>query len=203
MPRYILTGTAGAGKTAVLRLLEVNGLSVVEEAATDVIALGQSMGEDRPWTDPAFIDQIVALQRLRQPNTRAAETETIFFDRSPVCTLALSRYLGLVTSRLLAEEIDRILRGGVYEPTVFFVRHQGFVQPTAARRITFEEALEFERVHEETYRELGFRLVDVPAGPLVDRVALIHQTLERLHDDWHDHAHLFCQDAGISPDVRR
>jgi predicted ATPase len=177
MPRYILTGTAGAGKTAVLRRLEVNGLSVVEEAATDVIALSQAMGRERPWTDPAFIDQIVGLQRLRQANTRVPETATVFFDRSPVCTLALSRHLGFATSRLLAEEIDRILRGGVYEQTVFFVRHQGFIERTAARRITFEDALQFERVHEQTYRELGFELVDVPAGPLRDRVALIQQTL--------------------------
>jgi predicted ATPase len=179
MPRYILTGTAGAGKTAVLRQLEVDGLFVVEEAATDVIALNQSMGQDRPWTAPAFIDQIVGLQRLRQANTRVPETETVFFDRSPVCTLALSRYSGFATSPLLAQEIDRILRGGVYEQTVFFVRHQGFIKRTAARRITFEDALQFERVHEQTYRELGFGLVDVPAGPLGDRVALIQRTLER------------------------
>ena len=177
MPRYILTGTAGAGKTAVLRLLEVNGVSVVEEAATDVIALNQSMGQDRPWTEPAFIDQIVALQRHRQANMRMPETETVLFDRSPVCTLALCRYLGFAPSRLLAEEIDRIQRVSVYEPTVFFVRHQGFIERTAARRITFEDALEFERIHEQTYRELGFNLVDVPAGPLSDRVALIQQTL--------------------------
>jgi predicted ATPase len=179
MPRYILTGTAGAGKTAVLRLLEVNGLSVVEEATTDVIAMNQAMGRERPWTEPAFIDQIVGLQRLRQTNTRALETQTVFFDRSPVCTLALSRYSGFATSPLLTEEIDRILRAGVYEPMVFFVRNQGYVQPTAARRITFEDALKFERVHEQTYRELGFHLVDVPAGPLGDRVALIQRTLER------------------------
>jgi predicted ATPase len=178
MPRYILTGTAGAGKTAVLRQLEVNGMSVVEEAATDVIALGQSLGQDRPWTEAAFIDQIAALQRLRQMNARAAETETVFFDRSPVCALALSRYSGFATSPLLAEEIERILREGVYEPTVFFVRQQGFIERTAARRITFEDALQFERVHEQTYRELGFGLVDVPAGPLGDRVALIQRTLE-------------------------
>jgi predicted ATPase len=177
MPRYILTGTAGAGKTAVLRQLEVNGLSVVEEAATDVIALSQSMGQDRPWTAPAFIDQIVALQRLREVNRRAPQTEMVFFDRSPVCTLALSRYSGFATSPLLAQEIDRIRRAGVYEPTVFFVRHQGFIERTAARRITFEDALEFERVHEQTYRELGFDLVDVPAGPLGDRVAVIQKTL--------------------------
>jgi len=177
MPRYILTGTAGGGKTAMLRLLEVNGLSVVEEAATDVIALNQAMGQDRPWTEPSFIDQIVALQRLREENTQASEAEIVFFDRSPVCTLALSRYSGFAPSRLLAEEVDRIQRASVYEPTVFFVRHQGFIQRTAARRITLEDAVEFERIHEQTYRELGFRLVDVPAGPLGDRVALIQQTL--------------------------
>lgn len=37
MPAYILTGAPGAGKTAILRLLEANGYPVVEEAATDVI----------------------------------------------------------------------------------------------------------------------------------------------------------------------
>jgi predicted ATPase len=94
-----------------------------------------------------------------------------------VCTLALSRYSGFAPSRLLAEEVDRIQRASVYEPTVFFVRHQRFIERTAARRITFEDAVEFERIHEQTYRELGFRLVDVPAGPLGGRVALIQETL--------------------------
>ena len=33
MKRYILTGTPGAGKTAILRALETEGFDVVEEAA--------------------------------------------------------------------------------------------------------------------------------------------------------------------------
>jgi predicted ATPase len=33
VPSYILTGAPGAGKTAVLRLLETSGYPVVEEAA--------------------------------------------------------------------------------------------------------------------------------------------------------------------------
>jgi predicted ATPase len=51
------------------------------------------------------------------------------------------------------------------------------VQATAARRISFEDSLDFERLHEQTYRDLGFQLVEVPAGPLADRVALIRQTV--------------------------
>jgi hypothetical protein len=39
------------------------------------------------------------------------------------------------------------LAEGAYETTVFFIRSQGFVQPTAARRISFEDPLVFERLH--------------------------------------------------------
>ena len=70
-----------------------------------------------------------------------------------------------------------MLSGGCYSKTVFFIRNQGFVRATAARRISFADSLAFERVHEETYRELGFRLADVPAGPLARRVALIGQAI--------------------------
>lgn len=67
MPRYVLTGTPGAGKTAVLRLLEVNGHAVVEEAATDVIALDNALGREEPWRDDTFIDKVVALQLSLAP----------------------------------------------------------------------------------------------------------------------------------------
>jgi predicted ATPase len=171
MPAYVLTGTPGAGKTAMLRQLELHGYAVVEEAATDVIALRQALGDREPWRGTAFLDEIVALQRQRQV---AADTRrTTFFDRSPVCTLALCRYGDLSASRLLLEEVERVLAEQVYERTVFFVRNQGFVEPTAARRISFEDSLRFERIHEATYREYGFDLVDVPAAPLPERVTVV------------------------------
>jgi predicted ATPase len=182
MPRYILTGTPRAGKTAVLRLLEFNGHVVVEEAATDVIVLENALGHEEPWNDRSFIDKIVTLQRRRQVCTQAPETATIFFDRSPLCTLALSRYLGFAPSRLLADEVERVMGESVYEATVFFIRNQGFIHATAARQIGFEDSLTFEQLHEQTYRNLGFQLVDVPPGPLADRVALVQQAVERLYN---------------------
>jgi predicted ATPase len=119
MPSYILTGTPGAGKTAVLRQLEILGYAVVEEAATDVIALSHALGNaldnaldnEEPGREREFVDKIVALQRQRQrQNSVAVGGDTIvFFDRSPACTLALSRYLGLDASPLLAGEVRRVL----------------------------------------------------------------------------------------------
>ncbi|MFC5288998.1 ATP-binding protein [Actinokineospora guangxiensis] len=173
MPGHILTGTPGAGKTSVLRLLETEGHPVVEEAATDVIGLHHALGAEDPWRVPSFIDDIVRLQRLR----RAAAPADALHDRSPVCTLALSRYLGFPPSALLTEEVDRVLAAGLYSPTAFLVRNQGFIHNTAARRISFADSLEFERLHEQTYRDLGFHLVEVPAGALRERAAVIRRTV--------------------------
>jgi predicted ATPase len=177
MPSYILTGPPGAGKTAALRQLETLGYAVVEEAATDVIALGNALGNEEPWHDHDFIDKVLALQRQRQNSVPVTRDTTVFFDRSPACTLALSRYLGAPPSPLLAEEVNRVIAERTYEPTVFFIRNQGFVKATAARRISYEDSLVFEQLHEQTYRDLGFKAVDVPAGPLADRVALILQAI--------------------------
>ena len=179
VPAYILTEAPGSGKTAILRMLEDIRYRVVEEAATDVIALDQALGCDSPWEEPGFIDKVVALQWRRRVLGGLADRNggIVFFDRSPVYTLALSRYVGLAPSSLPARAVDRILAEGSYAKTAFFIGNQGFVQPTAARRISFADSLAFERVHEQTYRDLGFRLIDVPAGPLADRVALIEQAV--------------------------
>ncbi len=175
MPRYVLTGAPGAGKTAILRLLERTGHRVVEEAATDVIALELALGRSEPSMRPGFADAIACLQRQReeQAGVGVPEHDAVFFDRSPVCTLALCRYLDVPVPALLAAEVDRVVRDGVYAKAVFFVRNQGFIEPTAARRISFEQALVFEDVHEQTYRDAGFELIEVPAGPLGWRAQLV------------------------------
>jgi predicted ATPase len=174
--RYVLTGAPGAGKTAILRLLERAGHRVVEEAATDVIALEQALGRPEPWTCSEFADAIVSLQRRReeQAGGDGAGGDAVFFDRGPVCTMALSRYSGWPLSTLVAAEVDRVVRDRVYA-AVFFVRNLGFVEPTAARRISYAESLVFEDVHEQAYRDLGFDLIDVPAGPLEWRVAMVRE----------------------------
>lgn len=168
--RFVITGAPGAGKTTLLRALQRSGLVVAEEAATDVIAREQARGIDEPWRSRAFIDDIVALQRKRQ---LAAVGDIQVFDRSPVCTLALCRWLGFAPTPALEEELGRLVRDQVYDPRVLFVETIGFIEPTAARRISFEESVQFERLHREAYQALGYDLVSIPPGPVEARVALI------------------------------
>jgi predicted ATPase len=175
MKRFILTGAPGAGKTAILRQLELDGFSVVEEAATDIIALWQAQGVAEPWMLPSFIDAVASLQRQRQLRRVAGPDELEFHDRSAICTAALATYLDYPASELLSRELERIVSGNIFEKRVFFIRNLGSIKPTEARRISWEESLRFERIHEESYRRFGFETINIEPGTVSERVASIRQ----------------------------
>ena len=180
MKRFILTGTPGSGKTAILRQLEIDGFSVVEEAATDVIALQQACGIPEPWKEIRFIDAIVELQQQRQLRAAGDPANMQFHDRSPVCTAALARYLGFPINAPLRRELQRIEAESIFQRRVFFVRNLGSVRATDARRISYEEALRFEEIHRETYLQSGFELVFVEPAELASRVAQIKAVAQKL-----------------------
>jgi len=176
MRRFILTGTPGSGKTAIIRQLELDGFSVVEEAATDIMALEQARGVAEPWTHASFIDSIAELQRRRQLRASRETDEVQFHDRSVICTAALAVYLGYPLSDTLSRELNRVETEAIFQKRVFFVQNLGFITPTEARRISFAKSLRFERVHEETYRDFGFELVPIAPGSLSDRVEAIKRS---------------------------
>jgi predicted ATPase len=173
MRRFIITGAPGSGKTTIIRQLEFDGFSVVEEAATDVIAAVHAQGVVEPWRHPSFIDAITNLQRDRQIRASYQPDEVQFHDRCVVCTAALAVYLGHPFSPLLISELERIKIEAIYQTRVFFIRNLGFVMPTEARRISFEDTVRFEKIHEDTYRGFGFERVAVESGSVVERVSLI------------------------------
>jgi predicted ATPase len=173
MQRYILTGAPGAGKTVLIRALERAGFGVVEEAATDVIALVTAQGVAEHWKAPSFIEEIVALQIRRQRRADAWPDDIVFFDRSPICTWALCEYADRAPPGSLVNEMQRIEREGIYQRRVFFIRNLGFVTPTEARRISFGDSLRFEAIHAEVYRRLGYELIDVPAAPIGKRLEMV------------------------------
>lgn len=165
-----------------MRVLQAHGYSVVDEAATDVIAAEHARGVDEPWMDPSFIDKIIELQRVRQLAAGEVAAGEVgrpvqIFDRSPVCTLALARFVGHPISAALSAEVARVVDEGVYERRVFLVRPLGFVEPTAARRISYQDSLEFERVHEQAYADLGFVLVDIPPGEPESRALAVEELI--------------------------
>ncbi|MBO0791757.1 MAG: AAA family ATPase, partial [Ktedonobacteraceae bacterium] len=133
-----------------------------------------------PWRLADFIDKITRLQKQRQIEAGMGPDALQVYDRSPICTLALSRYLGYPPSVCLLEEMERIEQENIYERQVFFIEHLGFCQPTEARKITFEESLLFEKIHAEIYTSLGYHLIKVAPEALSGRVYSVMEWIMRL-----------------------
>ncbi|MFO1257671.1 MAG: AAA family ATPase [Gammaproteobacteria bacterium] len=162
---FIFTGTPGSGKTSVIKELEKLGHTVIHEAATDVISQEQAKGIEKPWEEPKFVDKITLMQKERQMN---AAGDLQFYDRSPFCTYALGKYLAhwksleFKPSPVLLDEIDRCLKNGVYQSQIFFFENLGFIEHTDARIISYEDALIFEQIHLDVYKEFCFDIMIVP-----------------------------------------
>lgn len=167
----ILTGAPGAGKTLILRQLELDGFDIVEEAATDVIALQLGLGITESWRRPEFIEAIASLQvqRLQRPTAGPVRIS----DRSLVCTLALARYLGHPVPAALERAIAETIAAVRFERRVLFVELLGFIVHTEARRISLEDSVRFEAFHVAEYERLGFELVRIPALPLPERMHIV------------------------------
>ncbi len=119
-------------------------------------------------------------RRRRGARQQRAAVELVdrqFHDRSAVCTLALAVFLGYPVSDVLARKRARLDREAVFQKRAFFVRNFGIIVPTEARRISLEDALRFERIHEEIYRKRGFELVFLEPRPLLARVEALKRAL--------------------------
>jgi predicted ATPase len=96
----------------------------------------------------------------------------------------LADYLRFPRPQSLLKELERLTKQNVFERTVFFFQNLGFVTRTEARKISYEETVRFEQIHERTYRDLGFEIAFIGPGSVWDRVrelkhALSLEELER------------------------
>jgi predicted ATPase len=112
---------------------------------------------------------------------RARRTRYSFTIDPRSAQLPLALYLGYPPADALSRELTRLDTEAVFQRRVFFIQNLGFIKPTEPRRISFEDALRFERVHEETYRKYGFECVFIVPGRLCDRVDAIVRAVSGAH----------------------
>jgi predicted ATPase len=170
---YVLTGTPGAGKTTLIGRLRDLGHPVVEESFMRVWRRLRAEGCADPLAEESFLDQVVELQSETEREALRSPAPRRYFDRSVLCTLALSEFMGRPASGLLRREIERIQSEAVYARDVFLIRDLGFVPGNEVGTMRYEDAVAFAEIHRRVYTEHGYCCVDIPPLPVEERAQLI------------------------------
>lgn len=174
-PFYLITGTAGTGKTTLIRALAAAGLACADEAGRGVIrhqlAIG---GPGLPWSNPGLFAELMLCWDLRSYHDAQAQAEPVFFDRG------LPDIIGYLEGASLAapDHVERAAQRFRYQPKVFVAPPWREIYTNdVERRESFDEALLQHGHLERVYRRLGYTLTALPYAPVADRLAFVLREL--------------------------
>lgn len=175
MDRFILiTGAPGSGKTTLLTRLRQLGLTVVDEAAREVLAEQRAIGgSGTAEQDPALFTQLLLSRALSHYRQNRKREGLVLFDRGLPDIVGYARLFGLPEGQAVrATQAHPYNRLAFLAPSLPQLYHQD-----EERRMTFDEARAFGEELARGYRELGYELVELPAGTPEARCSFILRKL--------------------------
>ncbi len=191
--RIVFTGGPGFGKSSVLKVLEIEGFTLMPEAPRELVleqrALAEGISPQKDFQGFAFLvaDRMVeyyqAAARLSNSDSakdgpfRTLSRPAVFYDRGLPDIFA---YLGYYNHEIPLE-IRRKVEVHRYEPTVFFFPDwEALYKPDGVRYESFEQARGIGRLIRQNYEDFGYDVVEVPRDSVESRVDFIRQRLESL-----------------------
>jgi predicted ATPase len=173
MPRIVITGAPGAGKTSLLLALQARGYAVAGDSARTIIHDRRHRGLS-PRPEPhAFAQEVLRLD-IENFTRHAASSRPMFFERGVLDALCLLD----ATMALSDSELQTWLATYQYFPKVFVLPPWRDIYSTDTERDhTFEHAESVDRIVRDWYRRCGYQLVDVPMVSVDERCRFVLEAL--------------------------
>lgn len=173
-PIYIITGGPGFGKTSLIEALKTDGYRCSKEYARDLILFQEKInGDILPWKQPRLFQQEILNKRISFFES-VPDGEIAFADRAIPDQLAFALYKGFGSPDVL----EKAARNYRYAPVVFVTPPWAeiFVNDSI-RTETFDEAKKLHETILKTYRNLNYRIIELPLVSISERKKHILQNL--------------------------
>ena len=170
--RFIITGGPGSGKSSLLNQLSDHGYFCFEEISRIVIREQHKIGGDKvPWQNLAdFAD--ICFTRMSAQLLDCTATKNCFFDRGLPDIIAYLRRGGCDVPKQYFKHCKQ------YNQTVFLAPpwKEIFIND-AERPESFEDSVEIALYLKTTYKELGFKVIELPKSTISERIQFIENYL--------------------------
>ncbi|MDC5703184.1 AAA family ATPase [Vibrio europaeus] len=173
MKPIVITGGPGAGKTTLLAALAEYGYATFSEGSRTLIEQQSQLPDGiLPWTDlPKFAR--LCLRFMGDQKLTAQQSPVAFMDRAIPDIVG---YLKVGGCEIGQEFLDQSV--GYYSQVFVCQPEASIYVQDEFRPHSFEEALQIHQVLVETYIELGYQVIEVPWGTVVERVAFVRQLVD-------------------------
>lgn len=174
---FVITGTPGVGKTSVIKELKKQGVHCEDEPARLIITDQRSMGgEGIPDKNPKLFTELLLKKSISNFIKNAPSYNIVFFDRGIVDCIGYAHLFGLDTSSIF--DLSAQYR---YNLNVFVLSPWDEIfEKDDERKMTFDESLSFHQMLLEPYRKLGYNLIEVPRGSIIERSQFILNHIKNL-----------------------
>ena len=173
MPRVVVTGGPGVGKTTLLAELRAKGCATVDESARAIIAERRARGQSPRPAPIAFAREILR-RDTEKYHVHQGESGWVFFDRGLIEALGMLHEIDPVP----APELEAALQAHPFHPSVFILPPWRDIYTTDTER---DHSFAWvEHVHGQLvqwYRECGYVLHEVPRLPVAARADFVLRTL--------------------------
>jgi len=168
---HVVTGGPGSGKSTLIEALAAAGVATSPEVGRAIIREEVAAGGTAlPWRDHrAFAERMVE-REVAAHRAALATGRPVVLDRGVPDVIGFLRISGLA----VPPHIDAAARACRYNPRVFIAPWWPDIFTTdAERKQTPQEARATFAVMVATYRDYGYRLVELPRATVAARVAFV------------------------------
>ncbi|WP_081963921.1 AAA family ATPase [Hoeflea sp. BAL378] len=172
MPKFVITGASGGGKSTLIAALAGAGFATVPEAGRQIVAEQMASGGTAlPWRDQAaFMDLLFVRSIAAFDGAEAAPGRPVFFDRSFIEAIAYGAVIGRPPPRSMQEAAGKRRFDG---PVFVCPPWEEIFARDGERRHDFDFALRDHEANVAAYRASGYELMEIPRVSVEERVAFV------------------------------